>query len=180
MRPRGGHKRHFLLSNLKVAGAFIDDTNVMRKINPDVWGSPAPTHPPSKPLSLSLSLISGCVPSCLNTACFRWLDTFTCQVDAEQQSSQLFSHGTVNAAATGLLPGWSHRWVHLPVGPRSPSLRFCRFGVSSCVPEQNTCCSGPAQPCVMQARISEQLAAGSLLVALRCACVTVTSAHGAF
>lgn len=64
-----------------MAGAFIDSNNAKRNINPDVCRSPAS--------ALSRSLISGCA-FVSQHGVFQVIDTFTCQVDAEQQSSRSF------------------------------------------------------------------------------------------
>lgn len=66
---------------------------------------------------------------------FQEADTFTCQVDAEQQSSQLFSHGAVNAAVTGRPPArpvdHTGEFIHLQVRtlPRCDSVVVLVFSV---------------------------------------------------
>lgn len=105
---------------------------------PDVCGStPLPLLP--------LSLIGGRV-FVSQHGVFQVIDSFTFQVDAEQQSSELFSHGAVNAATTGRPGDYAGEFIYLQSTP-FPTLRFCCFQLGS---RANTCCNISTEPCVMQ------------------------------
>lgn len=76
---------------------------------------------------------------------FQVVDTFTFQVDAEQESSELFSHGAVNAATTSRADDHAGELIYLQV--RLLPQRFCCFQLGS---RANTCCSRSTEARVTQ------------------------------